>query len=154
VSGDHYRPPSGIPARNYTWPPAEAGNALALKHGGRSTLHIAPRAAEIAELVEPSVPGATPADRIAIALLGTALARVEAYSLALEQRGELPLDFDGRDRLSGELHRWSKHCVQLLTVLALTPASRAAMGRDVVEARVALREHLQSKYGVDFSDDA
>jgi len=42
-------------ARNYSWPPFEAGNAAAVQHGAYSPRRVDPLAADILASVEPTV---------------------------------------------------------------------------------------------------
>lgn len=98
-------------ARDYTWPPAEPENFLALKHGAYSSRLVEPRALEIAqEMAEGGmVPGYLQAPEYRPALLGycrtlAQVARVRSW-LASTARAGIPeeLDREGNVRAATRL---------------------------------------------------
>jgi hypothetical protein len=130
-------PASGIPARGYTWPPFEKGNEVALRHGMKSVVKVAPRAAEIAEQLRGIVPGYREPDDVSIALLSSVLARLEGAYAWLDEHGIL--DGNGTPHPVLKIISTSENtAARLCAQLGLTPASRAAMGLDVALARRAV----------------
>lgn len=121
-----------LPARGYTWPPFEAGNVAALKHGAHSERKVAPLAAAItAELVAIAPWSTEPAFAPTLA----ALARVEAQVLKVEEFIDEhgPLDDAGVPRpamaLLSDLERRAD---RLRQQFGLSPTSWAALRRSFV----------------------
>jgi len=120
-------------ARGYSWPPAEPGNLLALKHGAFSR-YVIPEADELATVVLDSTAHLGDAD--AAAVRDYAIAQVRAWRLAawVEQHGVL----DARGRISdaaAELRRWLDRAEKARGRLGLDPVSRAALAVDEITAR-------------------
>src|SRR4029078_12274629 len=68
------------------------GNVVALKHGARSMVTLAPRAAELADGLRQIVPAVSKSDEPSTRLLALALARVEAANAWLDEVGLLRED--------------------------------------------------------------
>jgi hypothetical protein len=139
---DGKRPASGVPARNYSWPPFEPGNTAAVRHGCYSPLTLAPRAEEIAVLIRSQL---DPADASRFDLLIATSAALGAQSeralLALDA-AEDPVAFE---RLGRDARGWVKLWLSALKALNLTPALATQASRDAGGRR--LHEHLEAVYG-------
>lgn len=124
------------PPRGYSWPPAEAGNTLALKHGALSR-YVIPEADELARAVleaEEVAPHLTPAD--APAVRDWAIAQVRAWRLAvwIEANGELDAKGNPRPALKA-LSDWISRASGLRARIGLDPPSRAGLAVDTLTAR-------------------
>lgn len=111
----------GGPARGYSWPPAEPGNTLALKHGSYATLQLAPRAAEIAATIRERK-GDAWSDEFAPAAetAALALARVERALGFLLELDEETIE-EQYARLDDRAKGWVRLALQNLEALAMTP---------------------------------
>ena len=138
------KPVCGGPARGYSWPPFEEGNQVALRHGAYSEIALAPRAAELREVIGGQL---DPADAAEFSLLvGTAAAvgaQVERAFLALQN----PVDPATSERLGRDARGWTKIWLSTLRALGLTPAEARQAARDAGHARLA--EHLARHYAAD-----
>lgn len=126
--------------------PFAKGNGLALTHGAKADLHLAPRAAELADGLREIVPARGEADEPTIQLAGLVLARVEAANRWLAERGIFQDANKGVPQpVTKVLSTWENSLARLLDRLGCTPASRAAIGLDLVRTSVAAQQ------GVDLS---
>jgi hypothetical protein len=133
-------PASGIPAkgaghggprRDYAWPPFEAGNRAAEKHGAYSERRITPLAEQASsELVEAAPWLNAPAFASAVLAWSRVEAQVALVGAWLAETG--PLDSDGKPRSAAEfLVRLERLAADLRGRLGLDPASRARIERDL-----------------------
>lgn len=124
------------PARGYSWPPFEKGNAAAVTHGAQSPAKVEPLAAELAAGVVALAPWlAAPEFVHAVRAWGRAEARCELLDRWLAERG--PLDEDGKPRPAAEfLIRAERLAGELRRSLGLDPASRARLMRDASDAEL------------------
>ena len=124
------------------------GNAVAVVHGARSSLRLAPRAAELAEELAAIVPASSPSDEPTVRLLALVLARVEFANEYLAEHGLLDADGVPRPVLK-MLSTWENTCARLLDRLGCTPTSRGALGLDLVRAQesavVALQRQARAR---------
>lgn len=149
-------PPSGVPARGYSWPPFEAGNTAALAHGMRAELALSDRSRRLADVVRAAVAELglyQPAHEIAVEMAATALARVESWDVFAAQAAETG-DLDKARWADGRASAWWSHARRALGDLGLTPAALARLERDDaigrhVEARRRLDEHLAAEHDDD-----
>lgn len=136
------RPASGLATRGYSWPPFEAGNAAAVRHGCYSPLTLAPRAEEIAALIRSQI---DPADASHFDLLVATSAALGAQSeralLALDAASD-PVAFE---RLGRDARGWVKLWLSALKALNLTPAGAQQASRNAGDRRLV--EHLNAVYG-------
>lgn len=129
---------------------ATPGNDLAVRHGAYATLRLGPRAAEIADELRADVPLYRPADEVALLLLATTLARIEAAEkvlLAIDERlgGTAGGSYVGMSeaaellaqvqRLRQDQRGWLNSALRILNDLGLTPTARARLGLDVAQTR-------------------
>ena len=136
----------GGPARGYSWPPAEPGNQLAVKHGAYSLLQLKPRAAELADGLWDLLAGEVqiPRMRPAVESAGMVGARFEAAMAALLEAG----DAADLRRLDQDARGWARLWFRCLGMLGLTPESAVALGMQVEITKGArLRAHLDERYG-------
>jgi hypothetical protein len=100
------------------------------------------------------LPVSDPADEIAVQLLGFQSSRLEAAAEAMA-RLEAGGDREAVGRLEQDARGWAGSTKRLLAELALTPAGRARMARDLGVGRAAaasaaarrLEEHLARRRG-------
>jgi hypothetical protein len=132
-------------ARGYSWPPAEPGNFLALKHGAKSPRIVDPLAAEIvAEAVADAPYLDQPKYRATVMAWAREEARCRLLSDYIERVG-LVDDQGNVARAEGALHRAETRAANLRTACGLTPMSRARLGRDVAQAQVSLTQQLADR---------
>ena len=157
VVSDEKRPASGLPARDYTWPPFEPRNTAALRHGAYgSIVTLGDRVEELAPSLAALVPGFQPSDDPATRLLALTFPRIERAVAAIEQaedRGEI----DSVARLTSDLRGWVNASARLLDQLGLTPLSRGKLlarlaGSEASIAQARLRQHLTATYGDEAGD--
>jgi hypothetical protein len=122
--------------------PFTKGNGLALTHGAKADLHLAPRAGELADGLREIVPARGEADEPTIQLAGLVLARVEAANRWLAERGIFQDERGVPQPVIKALSTWENTAARLLDRLGCTPASRAAIGLDLVRTSVAAQEHV------------
>lgn len=128
---------TGLPARNYTWPPFEPANTAAEKHGAYSPRRVDPLAATLIEQVT-DLDWLRPCDRPSLWAWARTEARVQLLHEFLLDRGG-DLDDDGSVRPAAELlTRLERHAESLRARLGLDPLSRARLGRDVAASQVDL----------------
>ena len=151
----------GGPARGYSWPQAEPGNQLAVKHGSyASVVTFGPRVDEIAACLRELVPGYALPDEPAVRLLAVMHVRIERAQAALEaldgqtdgrELGTyLTADADKLQRLRQDLLGWVNAARRLMNDLGMTPTSRARLGLDLTRARgEALRAHLADRHSAE-----
>ncbi len=109
-------------------PPAEVGNGRATTHGAWSERRLLPRVDELTEELRHVVPGAMAADQTAIRLLALVLARIEAATAWLDERG---LFKDARGTpwpVLRNLAAWENSARSLCDALGLTVTARARLG--------------------------
>lgn len=149
AQGENYRPPSGVPARGYTWEPFQPGNQVALTHGAYSDRLIAPRAREIAQGMQEAgeLPDylAQPRYRGAVMDLATALARRERLEVWLEAtaaEGVPPeLSENGEVRSAAAfLAKVERSIERLRDRLGLSPLAAARLGKDVATQQATLSQ--------------
>jgi hypothetical protein len=131
--------------------PFEPGNEVAVKHGARAELRLAPRAVELADGLRTIVPAASEADEPTIAVLALVLARIEAANTWLDEHG---LFRDGKGNpqpVLSTLSTWENTASRLLDRLGCTPTARARLGLDLALGKGAalrlLDQHVQQTYG-------
>jgi hypothetical protein len=136
---------SGMPARNYSWPPFEKGNEAALRHGAYSTRRVEGRAREIAERLEDVVPGFNASHRVTVELLARELARIELADLWLEEHGIL--DERGQPQPILKVRSiWTNSAARLANDLALNPSAQAKLGLAAAQAKgVAASAYIAEK---------
>lgn len=145
-----------VPAFPGQRPPFAEGNELAVQHGAYSTLHLAPRAAELAAELRAVVPAYSPADEPMVRMLAIVLARVERATAALEkvddaaEGNEVGVYLgDGAEsmrRLREDSRGWINTARRLANDLGLTPTSRARLGLDIARTGDVLAEYLAENY--------
>jgi predicted DNA-binding transcriptional regulator AlpA len=134
-------PGHGGPARGYSWPPFEKGNAAAVKHGAFSAQAREPVAREIVRvtLAEPSVSYLGDAS-YAAAIWAWANSEAELLLLRawLDEHGWL--DEQGEERPPARLlNRVEHRAMRHRDALGLTPSARARIFRDAsIGKRVGL----------------
>lgn len=148
-------PAPGVPARGYSWPPFEKGNTLQLRHGAYSTLHLAPRAGELADELRAVVPAFSPADEPMVRLLAVTLARIERAAVAIDKVDDaaegnelstyLGSSADALRRLREDLRGWINTARRLANDLGMTPTSRARLGLDVARTEETLASYLERR---------
>ena len=100
----HYTEPERVPARRYSWPPFEAGNAANLRHGTRSERRIAPVRERHARDLAERYPWIDPAR---IALQAQRLAQIDLASAWLDEQGTVVRDSEGSVfDVADKLARW------------------------------------------------
>ncbi len=127
--------------------PFEPGNALALTHGGMSTLRIQGRASEIADELRQVVPLAATPDEPTIRLLALVLARIEAASDWLLDRGLFRGDAGELQPVLKALSTWENTAARLLERLGCTPKARVELGLDIAAAGPTLERYLEQRRG-------
>ncbi len=127
-------------------PPFERGNAAAVRHGARSVVTLAPRAAEIAEEIRGLGIPYEDSDEPTIRLLALTLAQVEAGYAYVAELGLV--DEHGSPRaILKHLGTMTNTAARLCDRLGLSPAGRAALGLNVARAKgEALRAHLAERH--------
>jgi hypothetical protein len=130
-------------ARGYSWPPAEPGNTLALRHGANSPRLVSERAAEILEeyrekypwlnaeldgvLFDDFIKSKARLDMLHEYVAGIISGEVEAYP----RKGFPRTGVEAvPDRLWQQLARESRIVADLGAKLGFAPTNRAAMYRD------------------------
>lgn len=116
------------------------GHSKSLVHGACAGLaSISPEANAVADSIRSVLPVYHEADEVAVRALSIVLVRIERAERALEARdaGEsLP---NGKtvegDTLEKNLRSWLSLCERYLSVLGMTPGSRARLGLDIARAR-------------------
>ncbi len=117
-------------------PPAEKGNARAVKHGLGATVTLAPQAEAIREVLAAQAPvrahdGSLPVyDEAIVMQAARVMARVQSASEYVEEHGLFDLEGDLRPVVS-ELGRIERQLTELLDRLGMTPTSRAKLGLDL-----------------------
>jgi hypothetical protein len=115
----------GGPASGYSWPPFQPGHTLSLKHGAYATLHLRPRAGDIAARLRDALGDSfeekhAPAIEAA-AMAGARVERAMAVLLAdVESADELTHE-EAIARLSQDARGWLRQYVEILDRLGLTP---------------------------------
>jgi hypothetical protein len=110
----------GGPARNYSWEPFEPGHELSIRHGAYATLHLRPRAEEIATRLrealgdefEDKFTPALEAASLAAARVERALGHVLSPDVTEDKLAE---------KLDANARAWLRLYVQTLESLGLTP---------------------------------
>lgn len=157
------------PARGYSWPPFEAGNTAAVKHGIHSERAVVPLAEAILaeQRADPSWPEFLnrPVYAAAVSAWARAEAMVQLYTEYIARQtpeawstefteGEEDVTGDGtkggdssrrsRARKTGpSLDQWRKleaHASMLRTKLGLDPLARARLGRDAASAQADMAQ--------------
>lgn len=115
------------PARGYSWPPFEAGNFAAKRHGATSPRVVAPVAAELAEALIEAAPWCSGAAFSAeVESWSWAEARCRLLRVWLDERGFLDEDGVPRPALA-ELHRAESAAARGRQQLGLSPAAWAKL---------------------------
>ena len=131
------------PARGYSWPTAEPGNTLALRHGAQSR-YVITEADELAGILLDCTPHLSDADVPAGRDYCIAQVRAWRFASGLEKH---PEDEANTERASRELHRWLSRAEKARARLGLDPMSRAALAVDEITARrnagLLAREELE-----------
>jgi hypothetical protein len=155
-------PASGV-AEDGTWtpafegqrPPWQRGNLAALKHGAKSVLSLSKRADEIREELVDDAPVKDPADGAAFDLCALTLAQAEVAALLVQRVRRDQLDavalgerlsaeeMQAHARLAQDLRGWINSCGRLLTMLGMTPLSRAQLGLDIARAQESVVMTMQ-----------
>jgi hypothetical protein len=128
------------PARGYSWPPAEPGNELAVKHGATAVLKLAPRAGEIAERIRAIVPAGSDHDEPTVRLLAGVLARIEAANAWLAANSIFADGEGNAQPILKQLSTWENTAGRLCEKLGLTPTSRAELGLDLARMHLTVVE--------------
>lgn len=109
--------------------PAGPENARAATHHAYSARALAPRVGELTDELRSVVPNCQPADEPTIKLLALMLAKVEAISAWIDERGLF------RNEAKGELwpvlaaqSKWVNTAARLADQLGLTPTARVRLG--------------------------
>ena len=124
--GEVERPHSQGPARGYSWPPAEAGNTLALKHGAYQPAVIEEAEQRAVEMIA-SHAHLDDSDYLAVRAVAIAETRVERIAAWLDEAGMVdPRTGDLRPSVD-QLRRW--------LATASSPRSRAELAVDELHAR-------------------
>lgn len=100
-----------------------------LSHGCKSMNRLQPRADQLTVELRSAVPGAVAADDTAIRLLALMLARIEAATAWLDQRGLFRSAKRGEPwPIIKNLSAWENSAARLCDQLGLTPTARARLG--------------------------
>jgi hypothetical protein len=109
----------GGPARGYSWPPFEPGNAVSVRHGAYATLQLNPRAQEIAGWLGEQMGDAfDPKFSAAIETAALAFARVERAMGPLLELSEDEIE-ERHSRLDDRARGWLRLGLQTLEALGL-----------------------------------
>jgi hypothetical protein len=130
VSGDGH----GGPARGYSWPPARAGNTLALKHGAHSPRLYEPIARDLVAAVLDERQDLAPYAH-AVEAWADAEARAALLREHLANVGMLDAEGAPREGLLRWLTRFEKRAEASRQRLGLDPRSHAELLRQRVEAQ-------------------
>lgn len=131
-----------VPARPYSWPPFEPGNAAHLTHGARSARLVGERAAELVEagdllsiedLKAGPCPWLQPGDVWAVHAWHRAEARVQMLAEYLERVG-LEDDDGLRESVVRLLLRCEADATRCRDRLGLDPTGRARLAKDTAVA--------------------
>lgn len=118
--------------------PAPPGNQLAVTHGARAMLRLAPRAEQIAD------------DLRTIRLLALVLARIETANEWLDEHGLFRNGKGEPQAILKNVSTWENTASRLMDKLGLTPTSRAALGLDLArthDAQAVLNAYLRERHG-------
>jgi hypothetical protein len=127
----------------------QEGNELGVRHGAHATLHLRPRANELAATIREALDDLY--DRryeLAIASAAMFGARFEAANVALDDCA----DPERVPSLDARAARWGKLFVGTLAQLGLTPAAAKQLGfagdpAGADRRRAALEQHVRDVYG-------
>jgi len=135
---DGYRPPSGVPASNYSWPPFEKGNLAGLRHGAYTPRRYGPVAERIVgELLDGADYLRADKYRPAVEALGVTEARLRLLDEWLAEHGVL--DAKGKPHPAVDLAlKMERLAIEQRSQLGLTPSSAARLGRNIAGASVDL----------------
>jgi hypothetical protein len=123
---------SGIPARHYSWPPFETGNAVSLKHGAYSRREVDPLAADLTAAVLAERPALAPYAS-AVRSWADLEARAELVRGWLDQHGTL--DEGGRPQPATHLLvRLEAALMKARAQLGLDPRADAQLAPERAEA--------------------
>lgn len=128
---------SAGPARGYTWPPFEANNTAAVKHGAHSKRLITPIAAATANTLMETYPRLR-GFREAVLEYARVDAQVERMQAWVDEHGEIDTETGEPTGTQRELLRTRKHLMNLADRLGLTPLANARLGKDTAAAQVDL----------------
>jgi hypothetical protein len=126
------------PTRGYSWPPFEAGNLAAVRHGAWSPRIVDPLAEELVAAIESTVDWWRPCDRPGVMAWARTEARCQLLAEWLADRGG---DIDDEDEVrpaADPLTRLEARAESLRSKLGLDPLSRARLGRDVAASQLDL----------------
>ncbi len=142
------------PTRGYTWPPAEPGNALAMKHGAWSPRMVDPLAEEMVAAIAPTVTWWQPCDQPAIWAWAQTEIRCQLIAEWLADKGsEIDPEDESVRPAAALLDRLTARCESMRSKLGLDPASRARLGRDVAAGQLDLARYWATEDGSEDQDD-
>lgn len=130
--------------------PAPPGNQLAVTHGARAMLRLAPRAEQIADDLREIVPARSDSDEPTIRLLALVLARIETANEWLDEHGLFRNGKGEPQAILKNVSTWENTASRLMDKLGLTPTSRAALGLDLArthDAQAVLNAYLRERHG-------
>lgn len=132
------RPPSGIPARGYSWPPFAKGHEINLRHGAYTPRKYGPVAEQIVtELLAGADYLRADKYRPAVEALGVTEARLRLLDEWLAKHGIL--DAKGKPQPAVDLAlKMERLAIEQRSQLGLTPSSAAKLGRNIAGASVDL----------------
>ncbi|MGH3679892.1 MAG: hypothetical protein ACRDT2_06500 [Natronosporangium sp.] len=147
-----YRPPSGLPARGYSWEPFTDGNTVAQRHGAYSPRRVEPRAAELVDqvLADPGTAYLQASRwRAAVWAWARAETRVELLTEYLADHvGGAGLDAEGDiSPALRALGKWESIALHHRSRLGLDPLSAARLGRDTAAGAVDMARLLSGLDG-------
>ena len=132
--------PDRVPARRYSWPPFEAGNVAALRHGARSPRRLGELASALAAELTSAAPWTSrPAFHRAVTAWATSEAACELYRVHFDRVGL----FDEAGELQAGLDRWDRaegRASRLRDRLGLDPIAYARLVRLVSDEPAAAEE--------------
>lgn len=124
----------GGPARGYTRPPAEPGNALALRHGARSARKVSALAVELTAGLLADRPDLTGFPE-AVTAWGRAEARCILLDEWITEHGLLDEDGEPTTGAVKYLAAWETQAATARARLGLDPRAEAELARERVDAR-------------------
>jgi hypothetical protein len=150
---DGFRPPSGLPARRYSWPPFEAANTAAVKHSAYVSPMLRPEhraeVEEIASDVWSLLPEGLQLERYTLGIEGLAC-RIWQARRAYADLSEAGV-VRGADRQPAPILRYLgtlERAIQRdLEAFGLTTKAAAELGLDLIRAADVLGEYLDAKHG-------
>jgi hypothetical protein len=136
----------GGPARRYSWPPFEAGNQAAVRHGAHSPELVEARARELAPAILEANPHLDPVrDGPALRRYCINLSRLErVYAWLAEQDDPVFADVEAgvAHGVYERAERWERAAAKDEERLCIAPLTRARLGLAQLVARRSLEDEM------------